>query len=555
MMIMKFHKLIQSRLVWIIFLGLVVISFGVMGALEYAGDSNVSRRLEEPVAHLDGTPITFLELDTTRRLLDLNFQGQIPRDRMDDFAFERIAMVRFARKLGLEVPRSAAEQEYARELIDDDGRIDPELRTLYRNFFARHRLTEDAQIEYIREQMLVQDLQRLLTTFSINTDFDVERWAAIETDHFETRRILLTPDLLPEPVEVSEDMLAAFFADYQEDFTIPQARKVHYVTLALEDFHQDTDTLSEAAAREIYDSNPDRFSRPVQVENEDGTTSWDFPTRPFEDVKAEIIDVHRNSRARERAKEDALGISVRLTPRRGRPAPTIQTVAEQEGLPLNTTDFFRRGDSIPGIANANRFIQAAFALDQSPIGRTSQPVDAQNHIHILQLAEIEPARVPELAEVEEEVRSAALEYYTQQALTAFAESLKADLRDLLDAGTEFSDAISQLGIEAEEVMPFQIQDMEAGSPVFPMDVAMKVTAHTTGDLFGPVEDSRFGLKSLIYVTARTPMPEARERWILEEADMRRNEIDMQGFHEYFIDQVLLKNLVHARPASDEITEN
>ncbi|MCC5847988.1 MAG: SurA N-terminal domain-containing protein [Verrucomicrobia bacterium] len=551
MMIMRFHKLIQSRLLWMVFLGIVVVSFVFMGAAEYSGGGGQNQMLRAPVAHIDGQPVSFLEFDTARRLLEINLQGQIPRDQLDDAVFERIAMVRFAQKLGLQVPRGAAEREYARELTDDEGRIDEALRMEYRDFFRSFNLTEEAQINYIREQMLVQDLQRVLTTFAVNTSFDAERWAAMETDLFETSRIQLTEDLLPEPISLTDGDVEAYFEENRPDFTLPEQRKVHYITYNVSDFTREDDVMSEADARAFFDSNPNRFMRPVQSETPDGEMTWEMKPRAFDEVKTEIMDSYRSSRARERAKEEALSLAVRLTPRRGRPAPEIETVAADLELSLQTTRFFAKTDFLENIPNSNRFTQAAFNLDESEIGRTSQPVDGRDHVYILQLAEIRPAREPELFEVVEEVREQAKAHLTRQALEKYAEELKAELQVHLDAGVSFAEAAANLGLEPEEVMPFQLEDAEASGPMFPMDVAEKAGAYTTGDLFGPVEDPRFETLSLVYVNARTPQPEDRQRWIEETAPMIGANIEMQGFIEYFRDQVLRRNLKKTREGSPE----
>lgn len=552
MMIMRFHKLIQSRLLWMVFLGIVVVSFVFMGALEYSGGGGgQTRMLQAPVAHIDGEPISFLEFDTARRLMEINFQGQIPRDQLDDAVFERIAMVKFARKLGLQVPRGVAEREYARELTNEEGQIDEALRMEYREFFRRSNLTEEAQINYIREQMLVQDLQRVFSTFAVNTSFDAERWAAMETDLFETSRIQLTEELLPEPVAVSDEAAETFFEDNKADFTLPEQRKVHYLTFNVSDFTREDDVMSEEDARAFFDANPNRFMRPVQTETEDGEMTWEMKPRDFDEVKTEIMDSYRSSRARERAKEEALSLAVRLTPRRGRPAPEIETVAEELGMELQTTRFFEQSDFLENIPNSNRFTRAAFNLDESEIGRTSQPVDGRDHVYILQLADIRPAREPEFFEVAEEVRERALAHFTRKALEAYATELKSELQAHLDAGVPFAEAAAALELEPEEIMPFQLQDAQNGGPVFPMDVAEKAGAYTTGDLFGPVEDPRFETLSLVYVHARTPQPEDHRRWIDETAPMIRANVEMQGFIEYFRDQVLLRNLQKERGLSSE----
>ena len=121
----------------------------------------------------------------------------------------------------------------------------------------------------------------------------------------------------------------------------------------------------------------------------------------------------------------------------------LSVLAEEEGLTLQTTEAFGRNDSITGVGRALDFTAAAFDLE---VGETSEPVKLPRGWAILMLKEIKPPRLPDLAEVESEVRQAV----ERENLKTAALRRLGELSSAVAAGGNFEELVSELGLEIQE---------------------------------------------------------------------------------------------------------
>jgi len=542
MMIMRFHKLIQSRLLWMIFLGVVVVSFVFWGSMEDSGDGGVSQQLRMPVAQLNGKTIRFLEFDTTRRMIERNLQGAPDREQLDELVFERFAMVDFAKSLGLSVPESLAQQEFLRSIMDEQGQLDPAFHDMVRRSLRSEGLSEELVINFIRDEMLIQEVRRILTSMVPVSSFDVERWASVQTDLFEIALIGLDDSLLEGDINVTDDELSAFFSENAEQFRIPERRSVSYLKLDVSAFEKEEDVLSEEEAKAFYEQNTRRFSRGVPVQNEDGTFEFKMETIPFEEAIVDIRTTYRQHLARERAEDEAMGLSVRLTPRRGRSPLAMDALAAERDMTVYTAGPFRAGDFLQEVSNSSGLIQTAFELDLSEIGRISRPVLGRDAVYVLQLTDISPPRDPELDEIRDEVLQAAIVEARRNALEALAKSRAEEIRTALAEGTPFNDAAAALGFEIESLPPVSLQSLNAGMPMVPRALAMELSAHQAGDLIGPVADERMGRFVIATVLSREAQEEEMSNLIPQLRTGLAAELHFPGFLQRFQEMTLLKNL-------------
>lgn len=554
MMIMRFHKLIQSRLMWLIFSGVVILSFVFMDAVGRSGDVGPTRQLRAPVAHLNGEPIRFLEFDTTRRLLERNLERNIPRDQLDELVFERFAMVAFAQSLGLDVPKSLARQEFFRSLADEDGQLEPEFVEMVLRSLRSEGLSEDAVVSFIRDEMLVQELRRILTSMVHVSSFDAERWATLQTDEFQLLTVSLDDSALEEETSVSDEELQRYFEENAHRFRIPEKRVAAYLKFPVADFMRDEeDRFSREDARAFYDQNPQRFSRGVPVENEDGTFEFTMEQIPFEEALEDIRDTFFQHLARERAEDEAMGLSVRLSPRRGRMPPAMESIAAEQNLEILTAGPFRAGDVLEGVSNPREFIQAAFDLGLNEMSRTSRPIVGRDAVYVMQLTEIVPPRDPELDEVREAVMQSAVAAARRKALAELAEARAEFFRSALAEGTSFEEAAKDLGLEVEQAPPVQLQSLNTFMPLIPPALAQELSGHKAGDLIGPIEDDRMGSLLIAKVVSRETRTEDRDNLVPQLRSVLVSELQFPGFLERFRDMTLLSDLtrVHTPVAEEE----
>lgn len=552
MMIMRFHKLIQSRLMWLFFLGIVVVSFVFMDFAS-SGDGGISRQLRQPVAHIDGEPLRFLDFEITRRLTEQNLNQPVERDQLDEMVFNRFARLAQARRIGIRVPRAVAESNLRQSLAQDAAQ-DPQVMERFRAYLRSQNMTEEQFVDFIHEELILEEFQRVLASFAMISSFDAERWAAMQTDEFALAVLDITVDHLPETDLPDEDTLRTYFEERAETFEIPERRKIRFLTLPLREFEREEDILTEAQAREQFEANPSRFDRQIPVMTEEGGFELQREPRDFEEVKEEIIANHRMRQARERATDEAMGLSVRLTPRRGRPAPEMETVAGEFGLAVTESDFFTRTGVLPDLPGSAALVRAAFDLELDPVARTSQPVTGRENVFIVQLIEIEPPRIPDFEEALEEVKADWRATRRHEQQLAFAESVREALRAALEEGQSIAEAVQDReGVELSDPPPFQLMSLNPNMPDVPFVLAQKLAGHTAGDLIGPVEDTRFGGVFLGYVLSR----ESREEDAAEMLPQLENDLaihlQFQGIMNA-VDERLLEPMIrrvqHAATVSD-----
>ena len=554
MMIMRFHKLIQSRLMWLGFLGIVVISFVFMDFASSSGDASVSRQLRQPVGYVNGEPIRFLEFDLARRNLEQNLDQPLDREAVDELVFSRFARLAKAEKLGLRVPRAVAENDL-RQTLARDAANDPEVMERFRMFLRSQNMTESQLVEFIQEEIVLQELQKILASFAMTASFDAERWAAIQTDSFALAVLEITGNGPGELPAADDETLEAYFNEHAADFEISERRRIRRLSLQISDFEQEGDTLSEEQARERFEANPSRFDRQTPVMTEEGGFELQREPREFEEVKDQIIANHLLEQARQRAQDEAMGLSVRLTPRRGRPAPEMADLAGDLGLVVHESGFFERNGSIPGLSGSAALVRAAFELDLTPIGRTSQPVVGRDHVHLLQLTEIEAPRIPAFEEVREEVEAQWVGRELRRRQLDFAASIRETLQAALENGQSISEATQGLeGVELTDPPPFQLMNLNAGMPSIPFALAETLVSHTTGDLIGPVEDIRFGGVYLGYVLSREPREEDAAEMIPQLANELAIHLQFQGITEAF-EETRLQPMIRRIHPTDSIPEN
>lgn len=552
MMIMRFHRLIQSRLLWSFFLAVVVITFVFWGVAGSLGDGSNAANLQQPVAHLDGKPITILEYDVTRSLLERFQADRINRDTVEDAVYTRIAMVRLAKTLGLTIPEEEIRQQYAMNFVDEEGKYQETFRNQFVLSLRGSNLKEQDVLNYFGNELLIQQLQRVLSSYALVSPFDTERWASQQTDAFQLDYATVSPAMLTNEVVVSPVELQTFFTNQIENFRLPEMRRVAYFAMPIPDLSGDTNLVSDAEAESYYQANPDQFSRRIEPAADATNDVADTELIPYDEVKADILSNLRQQKSVDKVSELAMSYAVRLTPRRGRAAPAMETLASQIGVNVNTTRVFAARDFLQTVQASGPFIQAAFELDETTTGKVSQPVVGRTEVYVMKLLEIQPPRLPAFDEVQDRVAFAATNVFTARAVASLGSNLVSELTTLMATQTNFLEAASGLGLSVTSTPPFQLRDISPYNSPVPRILAQTASGYSTGDVFGPLGNER--MDQLIgYVQSRTPQPEEVAELTPELRGYLAQEIQLRGFITRFHQDVLLADLVKVRNETDEET--
>jgi peptidyl-prolyl cis-trans isomerase D len=160
-------------------------------------------------------------------------------------------------------------------------------------------------------------------------------------------------------------------------------------------------------------------------------------TRPFEDpaVQAELLAAYRQRDAERRYQE----LSEKIEQAAFESPSSLEPVAQASGLPLQTSDWFTRGEGT-GLAAQAAVREAAFAEDVLQAGENSRPVTlGDQHIVVLRKHEYEPPRQKELAEVAATIR----EELKAEGARAKAAAEAAEALAALESGRALEQVVTQ----------------------------------------------------------------------------------------------------------------
>jgi peptidyl-prolyl cis-trans isomerase D len=123
-------------------------------------------------------------------------------------------------------------------------------------------------------------------------------------------------------------------------------------------------------------------------------------------------------------------------------AGNVSDVAKTDELKVHETEFFPQNGPVKGIKDARKFTETAFALGEDEV---SEPLELSDGYYILQLIAKEPAKIPDLKEVEEKVRQDLIGATKDDLAKKDAEAFLNALKD----GAEFQEAATSQELKAK----------------------------------------------------------------------------------------------------------
>jgi peptidyl-prolyl cis-trans isomerase D len=133
----------------------------------------------------------------------------------------------------------------------------------------------------------------------------------------------------------------------------------------------------------------------------------------------------------------------------------LDAAARTRHLAVTTTDLFDRGGPKKNVGNRAQFAQAAFDL---PIGDVSEIIDLGDGYYLIQPIEEQPARIPELDAVIENVKADLVAKLQREAAVEDARAALAEVK----AGKKLGTVASAYGLEPESTGYFKRNDAVEG---------------------------------------------------------------------------------------------
>lgn len=478
MMISKFNALIRSRLLWGVFLVVIVLSFVVWGMPSCT--RNADRDLRGIEGTLDGRDVSAPEFRAAYRMACLDallktgsdlfrsgeFAGQLRK-----MAWQRLASLEQAKKWGLVAAESEVQTYIARNFPGADGSFD---RAAYDQFYQQRVMSSGfsrAQFEaYFAEEIVLRKLDAVMASQARVAPAESERMFHTLMDSFVADYVKIDASSVAEP-EVSGDDARALFDEDPEQFRLPEMRTASYAVVA--DGDGADIEIADAEIEDFYNENSDDYE--TSTTNEDGSVTSGYI--PLDEARGGIEAKIRAERARDAAEAAAEELCAAAMPGRDGTRPDFAEVVKARGLECREAGPFALGD-VPVEEFGAAFAEEAFRREAGPFDSVSDPMRVEGGWLVLKLTDIRESRVPEF----EEVREKALEAARGKAVAAAMADKAAALKAAVEGGSSFADAASANGLEVVAAEPFTGLEATSGGDPALRALAGAVAVANPGEL-------------------------------------------------------------------------
>jgi parvulin-like peptidyl-prolyl isomerase len=518
MLITKFNKLIANKFIWIGFTVLIVLAFVVM---DMAGPEDRQDPAMLEAGTLFGETISNDQLRVAYRHaymgIVLSVSQMFPIDREMDRELTRMAWLRLASLMkAQELGMRANDQEVMSAIenfrdFQQDGQFSMQI---YESFVQQYLpalgFTAGQFEEHVRQELVLQKLQRMVTEGVLVAPAEVERFIRSNSDEFTIHYAVINANVLGSGTEVTEAEARAFFDADPEAFMLPPMMRVQYVRFPIAE-RKALIEISEEEALDFYDRNLQDYmvEEDVQEEVEGEEDENTFPVmtaRPFEEVQEEIVAQLQEQQAARRTMEDARAFVIGLEPARDGTATSFAERAAEYELTIEETEFFAEADVPAEIDAGTAFGRAAFRLEDHPRYYFSDAIVGEEYVYVMALLEAADARVPAFEEVADEVTLAAQARATRQQVVDLAETFKEMVEQGLGEGRTFAGIAEEMAIPVTGPLSFTAAE---GLPDLPFgrQLMLAVQNHNEDEVTEPIdiEDGQ----AVVYVASRTPADPAQ----------------------------------------------
>jgi hypothetical protein len=486
MMISKFNSLIRSRLLWGVFLVVIVLSFVVWGMPSCTREAG-ERALSGTEGTLGGEDVSPAEFRAAYRMACLDVMLKTGSDnllhtegfsaQLREMAWQRLASLKQAAKWNLRAAQGELQESIRRNFAGQDGAFD---RAAYDQFYQQRVMPAGfsrAQFEaYFAEEIVLRKLDAVLASQARVAPAEVARMFHSLMDSLVADYAKIDAAPLEAALEVSEDDARALFDENPDRFRLPEKRSALWTLVP--DGDGAGIEVSDAEIEDYYNENSDEYETTETAE--DGSVSSSF--KPLDEVRGEIGAKLRAERAREASEAAAEELCSAAMPGRDGTKPNFEEVVKGRGLECRAAEAFAAGDDpVPEYGAA--FVREAFARELGPFDAVSDPIPVEGGWVVLKLTDIIDPRTPEFGEVRDEATAAAKAKALEKALADKAGELRAAAEA---EGGSLAKAAEAAGLEV--VSPAAFTGFEATSGDDPALAALAGALATVnpGELAGPV---------------------------------------------------------------------
>jgi len=525
-MISKFHKLIQSKLLWIVFVGVIVCGFVLLPVA--ANLSNKGAMEENAPGILNDEPVPIDEYRSARSqtfmsLLimslmygqELSFNEEV-RNYVDEVAWKRLITLRVANDLGFQAFNSEITSYIKNsQLFAPDGQFNPEIYSTFKKRFLEMRgFTGGDYEKHVAEEIALGKTQRMVAQAALVPPSRIERSLKSLSDQFKLKYVKIGEAIVTNQVETSIEDAQRVYEENPDRYRHPEQVDLKYVYLSYSNYLEQVENISAERIEDYYNENIDDYlveaespastnlNEEAEAAAEDTADSEQPVYTPFEEVKEEIASKLRLAAAREIAIDQANKIVFELPPDRNGVMVDFDKVIADAGLEVRQLEPFSV-NSLPDLEDGPvRVAREAVKLRANPDEYFSDAIPSDNGVYVLALEEIIPPFVPEFEKVKDRALADAREENIQQALSEKVRDIMDSVQESKDKETTLDKLLSDSGLEAEETDYFQLMNASEALPEWmsPRVISQRIVYRNSGEFIDPVVVDKGRL--LAYVSDR-----------------------------------------------------
>ena len=505
MMISKFHKLIQSRLLWGAFLVIIVFSFVIWGMvwpsdLKKAEQANAAGTLDGATVSHGEFRSAYLNTYLARALaLGREVQSTPESDAvLRRLSWQRLATLREANQLGIVAADTELRSAIRSNFAETNGVFDPARYQAFLQNVIRPLGFSTAQFEqHLREEIQIQKLAHLIGRQATVTPLEIHRTFDTLMDTFAVDYVFVGPADVEADVKVSDEDVRKLFDDDPAAFTIPEKRETSYAAFPVADYFDGKLEVSDDDVQDYYELHIADYTT-----QETGTNGQPREVvADLDDVREGIVAALRRQAAFEKADAAAAELAYRALPDREGTVPEFAAEAEKAGRKAQKLAPFSRFE-VPLEDGGAALAAAAFELAPNSYDRVSSTIAGTENVYVLYLENVLEPRVPAFDEVRDQVREVARQKAVAAALAAKGQAVQEAAAAGIAAGQSFADAVAGAGAKAQSAEPFTGMSGSTSSNEVAQTLVQAVVSYNQGEVTEPVPHGD-GL-IVAYLKARTP---------------------------------------------------
>lgn len=452
---------------WIatVILGFVCFTFALWGIHYYLNQSEGSNI----VAKINGTKISEQFFNNTLRNVQQQAQEQMGADYSTDPAVQnQLKQQALSQIINTEVIVQTlrkdgfyASQEQVNAILtsvpafQENGQFSP---TRYQQVLAQMSMNTQQFLEQIQQQVMLSQLQNGIagSDFALPNDIN-NAFHLMKQTRDVGYMVINTQDIKNLPA-ISTDAAQAYYQSHQKEFTLPPKVSLDYVVLSLDELKQNV-VVTDEEAMAYYQSNPGQANN-----------------KPYNQVASQIKATLANQMAEKQFASDSESLANLAYEN----PSSLQAVAKQLKLQVQTTAFFAKGEKGQGILQYPQIIQAAFNEDVYQNGYNSDVISiSPTEQAVVRINHKVAEKLQPFEQVQAKIEAMLAQQQQQQAAQDLAKKVATELASG-KAGEEIAKSYKLSWHEKENVDRHQTQvDPKVLMQVFQMQKPASVSHPST----------------------------------------------------------------------------